>query len=179
LNFLLVFARRCSRRAARFVPQCLIVVVTFTHSHRFLCAKVLSHTLTQFQCDLLAIPHHYQLRDFPPDLCSNGDLRELYLSNHKIDAWPLPDGFRLTQLKTLNVDCNRIREIDEDCLGLMVHLTTLSLAHNHLNELPDSVSALTNLLVLNVAHNDIEELPEELQVMRVHLRFETSHVPCT
>jgi len=48
-----------------------------------------------------------------------------------------------------------------------------------LNELPDSVSALTNLLVLNVAHNDIEELPEELQVMRVHLRFETSHVPCT
>ena len=76
----------------------------------------------------------------------------------------MPDGFQLTQLKTLNVDCNRIREIDEDCLGLMVHLTTLSLAHNHLNELPDSVSALTNLLVLNVAHNDIEELPEELQV---------------
>lgn len=116
------------------------------------------------ECDVTAIPHHYQLRDFPPELCFNGNLKELYLSNHKIDAWPMPDGFQLTQLKTLNVDCNRIREIDEDCLGLMVHLTTLSLAHNHLNELPDSVSALTNLLVLNVAHNDIEELPEELQV---------------
>jgi Leucine-rich repeat (LRR) protein len=110
------------------------------------------------------MPHHYQLRALPPDLCANGYLQELYLANHKIDTWPLAEGFQLTQLTTLNLDCNRLREVGGACLGLLVRLATLSLAHNHLTELPDAVSLLTQLRVLNVAHNDLEELPDALQV---------------
>ena len=83
-------------------------------------------------------------------------MEELYLSNHKIDALPPAEGFNLTSLVVLNLDCNRIREIPGGVLGAMSKLKSLSLAHNHLEDLPATVSLLVDLHHLNLNHNEME-----------------------
>jgi Leucine-rich repeat (LRR) protein len=109
------------------------------------------------------IPHHFQLRALSSDILGMTELEELYLSNHKIDTLPSSvDQFELTNLTVLTLESNRIRNIPAAVLGSMVKLRILLLGHNHLEELPPSVSNLVELQTLSLMDNALEDLPSAL-----------------
>lgn len=71
-----------------------------------------------------------------------------------------PRAFRNLRIKSLILDNNRIRAIHADAFrGLENSMTSLSIAHNKLTDVPtDALTGLNSLLVLNLQCNNIGNL---------------------
>lgn len=87
------------------------------------------------------------LEQVPRELFLIKSLRVLDLSSdrmtHIFDYVP-PDVCRLTKLKVLNLDLNRIRELPSD-IGILEQLESLTLTNNKLRTLPSSLANLKQL----------------------------------
>jgi hypothetical protein len=77
--------------------------------------------------------------------------------------------FKFKHLKRLHLDCNRIKSIPDE-LGQNLHgLEILTLSHNKLKILPQSISNLKHLTSLHLSNNRFETVPDvvfELKSLR-------------
>jgi internalin A len=74
----------------------------------------------------------------------------------------LPESLgQLTQLRKLNLGCNRLRALPE-WLGQLTQLQKLDLTDNQLTALPESLGQLTQLQRLDLVYNELTTLPEWL-----------------
>ena len=72
-------------------------------------------------------------------------------------------------LENLYLNNNELIIPPSEQLSTLTHLATLSLEHNHLTMLPDTLWQLTSLIRLNLSHNPLGHIPVELgQLINLH-----------
>ena len=72
-------------------------------------------------------------------------------------------------LENLYLNNNELIIPPSEQLSTLTHLETLSLEHNHLTMLPDTLWHLTSLIRLNLSHNPLGHIPVELgQLINLH-----------
>ncbi|XP_001518615.1 prolargin [Ornithorhynchus anatinus] len=106
--------------------------------------------------------------DFPSTLyCDNRNLRKvpiiparthyLYLQNNFIDELPFESFKNATELRWVNLDNNRIRQVDRRVLDKLGHLAFLYMEKNRLQEVPAALPP--NLEQLRLSQNQISRIP--------------------
>lgn len=104
------------------------------------------------------------LTDVPAELASLPNLRHLDLRNNRFEALS-ENVTSLSQVHTLLLGFNALRELPGDRLAGLASLTELDLGDNKLGSLPPSVRGLRELRTLNLQNNELSRLPLELAVM--------------
>ena len=98
----------------------------------------------------------------PPAVSQLVNLQRLTLTSNLLTSIP-PELCQCIALKVLVLDRNQITSFPSGVeLGNLTKLTTLSLAHNKLTELPPGVGTLVSLTKLVLAGNKLTALPAEL-----------------
>eukprot|EP00466_Bigelowiella_natans_P011412 jgi/Bigna1/55215/estExt_Genewise1Plus.C_540011 len=90
--------------------------------------------------------------------------RALQITNASAKIVP-PCIWKMTRLKSLSLEGNRITEISPSVQNLKV-LRILNLRGNELQKLPGSIGKMAQLEVLNVGGNQLQSLPEEIFMLR-------------
>lgn len=95
---------------------------------------------------------------------SSSSCARLDLSNHRLFyvTPELAEGGKNTNLRTLTLFQNVIREIPENILDRFVSLQALYLNKNRLERLPQDIGCLVNLRTLSVSQNRLIELPSSI-----------------
>jgi len=92
------------------------------------------------------------------DQAAASKIKELIISNNKMDSFPSSVGKVLT-LTSLNCSENLLTELPNELL-LLVNLTCLDASDNKLKKLPDEIgSCLLKLETLHLYKNEISKLP--------------------
>eukprot|EP01105_Mastigella_eilhardi_P021640 TRINITY_DN5263_c0_g1_i1.p1 TRINITY_DN5263_c0_g1~~TRINITY_DN5263_c0_g1_i1.p1 ORF type:complete len:531 (-),score=155.04 TRINITY_DN5263_c0_g1_i1:102-1694(-) len=99
------------------------------------------------------------ITSLPASLAGLTQLRRLLLASNDLAVVP-PVVRALTQLDTLVLSANELVSFDDEACGALRSLTFLSLACNHLTELPASFGQLTSLQTLILSRNQLEHLPD-------------------
>ena len=100
------------------------------------------------------------LREFPSEISTLSNLKELYLSHNKIDELP-PQIASLTKLEILDLSVNKLTTIPYE-IGNLYQLRELLLYRNRISVLPPSIGNLKSLTKLDLWNNELEFLPPEL-----------------
>ncbi len=100
------------------------------------------------------------LKEFPIQIASFPNLKELYLSHNKIDEIPA-EICRLSKLEVLDVSVNKLTTLPHQIGGLSL-LRELLLFRNKISILPPSIGMLKSLTKLDLWNNQLEFLPPEL-----------------
>jgi hypothetical protein len=77
----------------------------------------------------------------------------------------------VTQLTSLRLDNNRIRELPQHLFN-MTNLTALSIKDNNINYIPVELLQLTNLTRLNLENNDLAAFPREIVTRGLSVLFD-------
>jgi Leucine-rich repeat (LRR) protein len=87
-------------------------------------------------------------------------LKRINLANNKLETAELVG---LLNLRYVHLSYNQLKAVPRFSEGS--HIKVLSLEHNHIENIPPTISLLHNLSVLNLSHNSITLLPKELQAI--------------
>ena len=131
---------------------------------------------------------NFKLLKVPNEIEQIGQfLRNLDLSNNKIQILPQTLFLKMNTLKNLNLSNNRIGKMIhfkinfncQDCnfilipqeilpneISSLVKLETLNLSENFLQKIPNSFSHLKNLKQINLSKNNLIEIPKELNQIK-------------
>lgn len=101
-----------------------------------------------------------RLKELPPELSKLTALKDLNLQANRLSG-PLSSSIGcLTSLTKLGFHGNSITELP-DSLGQLVELTELTVSHNSLTgELTEAIGKLVKLTQLDLGNNQLESLPE-------------------
>ena len=91
------------------------------------------------------------------------DITELYLPYENL-TYIDPNIKYFINLQTINLSCNKIKEIPKE-IGYLTQLQTLDLFSNHIKEIPKEIRYLTKLELLSSSSNNIKEIPKEIQYL--------------
>ncbi|MEI7512102.1 MAG: leucine-rich repeat domain-containing protein [Candidatus Uhrbacteria bacterium] len=83
------------------------------------------------------------------------------LSGQKLTSIPM-EVFSRTELTTLDLSNNALKDAPQSQIGQLKNLQTLDLSNNMLTGLPAELGQLNKLQVLNVSNNKLTGLPMEL-----------------
>jgi len=97
-----------------------------------------------------------------PDLSGLRSLRSLDVMDNKLSIFPrLPS--RASVLANLNLGCNRLTDLDYECLTQQHSLVELLAPNNLISELNgEAIGQLSSLKVMDFASNNLKELPHQL-----------------
>jgi Leucine-rich repeat (LRR) protein len=94
---------------------------------------------------------------FSSDLNTVGKLKDLTLVSNKIPILGKDLG-KLTQLEKLTItDCN-VLKLEESSIGKLTNLKFLKLDRNRIEKLPDDISNLINLEILDLSDNNLTDI---------------------
>ncbi|CAG8480701.1 9919_t:CDS:2 [Scutellospora calospora] len=98
--------------------------------------------------------------DLPMDFIQScTQLRELHLSQNDLEH--VPQSIKQTEmLSFLNLNSNRLKELEHGSLEVIGELTNLQVENNLLLRLPDKFAEFTKLSIINVANNSFSVFPQ-------------------
>ena len=79
-----------------------------------------------------------------------------------------------SHIKKLSLKHNKLTTLPES-LGKLTQLTELDLSFNHLDELPDNLDQLANLAILELTHNEFQTLPTVITSLNSLTTLNVSH----
>ncbi|XP_078276624.1 fibromodulin-like [Rhinoraja longicauda] len=101
------------------------------------------------------------------------NLQRLYLDHNRLANVPHPLPRSLRELRLAG---NSISKIQPNALQGLGNLTTLHLNHNQLQDVGDSLKALTSLTFLDLSNNHLKKVPKVLPATMHQLYLDYNHI---